>query len=68
MVCAMATRRRVVVVVDGADASVDLDDGELVERLRTVLAEGSSKRDAVDRVVAATGARRGRVYDLSLTI
>jgi len=58
----------VVVVVDGADASVDLDDGELVERLRTVLAEGSSKRDAVDRVVAATGARRGRVYDLSLTI
>jgi 16S rRNA (cytidine1402-2'-O)-methyltransferase len=58
----------VVVVVDGADAPVDLDDGELVERLRTVLAEGSSKRDAVDRVVAATGARRGRVYDLSLTI
>ena len=56
----------VVVVVDGADASVDLDDGELVERLRTVLAEGSSKQDAVDRVVAATGARRGRVYDLSL--
>ena len=36
--------------------------------LRAALAEGCSKRDAVDRVVAATGARRGRVYDLSLTI
>ncbi len=58
----------VVVVVDGADTSVDLSDGELVERLRAALAEGCSKRDAVDRVVAATGARRGRVYDLSLTI
>ncbi len=58
----------VVVVVDGADTSVDLSDGELVERLRAALAEGCSKRDAVDRVVAAPGARRGRVYDLSLTI
>ena len=58
----------VVVVVDGADTSVDLSDGELVERLRAALAEGCSKRDAVDRVVAATGARRGRVYDLSLMI
>jgi len=58
----------VVVVVDGADTSVDLSDGELAERLRSALAEGCSKRDAVDRVVAATGARRGRVYDLSLTI
>ncbi len=65
---AAGVKGEVVVVVDGADASVDLDDGELVERLRTALAEGSSKRDAVDRVVAATGARRGRVYDLSLTI
>ena len=53
---------------DGADAAGDLDEGELVERLRTGRAEGSSKRDAVDRVVAATGARRGRVYDLALTI
>ena len=58
----------VVVVVDGSDTSVDLSDGELVERLRAALAEGCSKRDAVDRVVAARGARRGRVYDLSLTI
>ena len=58
----------VVVVVDGSDTSVDLSDGELAERLRAALAEGCSKRDAVDRVVAATGARRGRVYDLSLTI
>ena len=65
---AAGVKGEVVVVVDGADASVDLDDGELVERLRTALAEGSSKRDAVDRVVAATGVRRGRVYDLSLTI
>ena len=58
----------VVVVVDGANTSVDLSDGELVEHLRAALAEGCSKRDAVDRAVAATGARRGRVYDLSLTI
>ena len=55
-------------VVDGVATPVELADAELVERLRTLLAEGSSKRDAVDRVVAATGARRGRVYDLSLTI
>ncbi len=58
----------VVVVVDGADTSVDLSDGELVERLRAALAEGCSNRAPDARVAAATGARRGRVYDLSLTI
>lgn len=58
----------VVVVVEGVAAPAELDDAALVERLSALLAAGSSKRDAVDQVSAETGARRGRVYDLVLTI
>ncbi len=56
----------VVVVVAGAEAPAELDDDALVERLRGLLADGSSRRDAIDRVAAETGVRRGRVYDLAL--
>ncbi|MEM8708176.1 MAG: 16S rRNA (cytidine(1402)-2'-O)-methyltransferase [Actinomycetota bacterium] len=65
---AEGVKGEVVVVVEGAAASAELDDDALAARVAALVAEGSSKRDAVDRVVAETGARRGRVYDLSLTI
>ncbi len=58
----------IVLVVAGADAPAELDDDELTSRLAALLADGASKRDAVDRVAAETGARRGRVYDLALTL
>ena len=58
----------VVVVVAGAEAPAEFDDDALVERLRAVLADGSSRRDAIDRVAAETGVRRSRVYDLALAL
>ena len=58
----------VVVVVAGAEAPAELDDDALLERLRGLLADGSSRRDAIDRVAAETGVRRGRVYDLALAL
>ncbi|MEO0493402.1 MAG: 16S rRNA (cytidine(1402)-2'-O)-methyltransferase [Actinomycetota bacterium] len=65
---AVGVKGEVVVVVEGAPAPAEFDDDALTERLRALLADGSSKRDAVDRVAAETGARRGRVYDLALGI
>ncbi|MEM9521233.1 MAG: 16S rRNA (cytidine(1402)-2'-O)-methyltransferase [Actinomycetota bacterium] len=58
----------VVVIVDGADAPAELDDDALRDRLRAVLDAGSSRRDAIDRVAAETGARRGRIYDVALDL
>lgn len=58
----------VVVVVAGAEGPAELDDDALAGRLRALLADGSSRRDAIDRVAAETGVRRGRVYDLALAL
>ncbi|MEM9200138.1 MAG: 16S rRNA (cytidine(1402)-2'-O)-methyltransferase [Actinomycetota bacterium] len=58
----------VVVIVAGADAPAELDDDALRDRLRAALDAGSSRRDAIDRVAAETGARRGRIYDVALDL
>lgn len=58
----------VVVVVEGADEVREISDEAVVSSLVEALASGGSRRDAVDRVVAETGARKRRVYDLSLGI
>jgi 16S rRNA (cytidine1402-2'-O)-methyltransferase len=56
----------IVVVVAGAETAAALGDDTIVAQLQEVLAAGATRRDAIDRVTAATGARRGRVYDLAL--
>ena len=56
----------IVVVVAGVDTPAELDDAALIDRLTALVAEGASRRDAVDRVAAETGERRGRIYDLAL--
>ncbi len=58
----------VVVVVAGADAPAALDDEAITARLAELLGEGATRRDAIDRVAAETGERRGRIYDLALEI
>lgn len=58
----------VVIVVAGAPAPADSTDDDLIGALEHALAAGESRRDAVDRVAAQTGARRGRIYDLALSI
>jgi len=58
----------IVVVVEGASAPSEITDDAIVALLEKAVAAGSSRRDAVDRVVADTGARKRRVYDLSVTI
>ena len=45
---------------------MDLDEAD--EALEAELAAGSSRRDAVARVAAATGAPKRLVYDLSLRL
>ena len=58
----------IVVVVEGASAPSEITDDAIVALLEKAVAAGSSRRDAVDRVVADPGARKRRVYDLSVTI
>jgi len=59
-------RGEVVVVIDGAPAPAEASDDQILKALGERLAAGRSRRDAVTDVAAATGARRGRVYDLAL--
>lgn len=61
-------RGEVVVVLDGAPAAAEASDDELRDRIRQEMAAGQSRRDAVSAVANATGTRRGRVYDLALTL
>ena len=56
----------VVVVIEGASGPGELDDAEITARLAVALSHGASRREAVDAVVAETGARKRRVYDLAL--
>lgn len=56
----------VVVVIEGASGPGELDDAEIAARLAVALSHGASRREAVDAVVAETGARKRRVYDLAL--
>jgi 16S rRNA (cytidine1402-2'-O)-methyltransferase len=56
----------VTLVVAGAagNAGEDLDDEELVERARAMVAAGRSTRDAADELAALTGRPRREVYNL----
>ena len=65
---AEGVKGEIVVVVDGAPPTGDVDDEAIVSALTQELAAGASRRDAVERVQAATGARRKRVYNLALTL
>lgn len=60
-------RGELTLVIGGApDAAVDpdqLDDADLVERVRGLIATGMARNAAVAAVARATGAPRGRVYD-----
>jgi len=64
---ALAEPRGEHVVVLAAARPVGFDDAVVVEALVAALAAGSSRRDAVDAVAAATGVARRRVYDLALS-
>lgn len=56
-------------VIEGAEATPEVfDDENLTDALRIEVAQGASTRDAVARVVAATGAPKRRVYDLARTL
>lgn len=59
-------RGEFVVVVAGVQpVRAEIDDVDLEADLREALDEGLSRRDAVARIVADTGAGRRRVYDLA---
>lgn len=58
-------RGEYVVVVDEAPAKPDPSDGEIVAALDAARRDGCSTRDAVARVVAATGVAKNRIYGLA---
>ena len=60
-------RGEFVVVVEGAQP-VPSTDSEIVDALRSELATGASRRDAIDAVVGGFGVGKRRVYDLALTL
>lgn len=50
----------------GASDTEQLDDAELVERVRGLIATGMAKNAAIAAVARATGAPRARVYDATV--
>lgn len=59
-------RGEIVIVLDAAPAPAAPDDQALRAMLDAEFADGTSTRDAVDRVAAATGEARKRIYRLAL--
>lgn len=57
----------VTMVVAGAEVAPDADPEQLAEAVAALIAEGISRKDAVQRVAAETGAGRRAVYQASLT-
>jgi 16S rRNA (cytidine1402-2'-O)-methyltransferase len=65
---AEGVRGEITVVVGGASAvPKELTDDELRDAVRELEESGSSRRDAVDAVVATTGLPRRRVYNAAIT-
>ena len=62
-----APRGEIVLVIEGA-GPIEITDGHITDALSRELADGQTRRDAVDSVVLATGAKKRRVYDLALGI
>ena len=60
-------RGEFVVVIDGS-APVASTDDSLLEALQREADGGASRRDAVETVVAMTGAKKRQVYDLALRL
>jgi len=58
----------IVVVIAGAEPPAEADDELVVAAVQAAMAAGSSRRDAIANVASDLGIRRGRVYDLALTI
>lgn len=66
IVQASETRGEYVIVVAGAPVdTAELTDELLIERIDAGLADGLSTRDVVSAIVAETGAKKRRVYDLA---
>jgi len=62
-----APRGEIVLVIEGA-GPVNVTDEDITDALVRELADGQTRRDAVDSVVFATGVKKRRVYDLALGI
>lgn len=60
-------RGEYVVVLAGAQVE-PITEEQLTSALRAELASGSTRRDAIDTVVANTGAKKRQVYDLALSL
>ena len=57
-----------IVVEPAPEKTADASDADIAAELRSRLAAGLSKRDAVNEVTAALGVPRSRVYALSLVV
>ncbi len=60
-------RGEYVLILAGAELR-EITEDMLVDALKSELASGASRRDAVDTVVAMTGAKKRQVYDLALQL
>ncbi len=58
----------IVIVVGPGPEAEDASDDTIVAALREALNGGSTRRDAIAKVTADLGIRRGRVYELALSI
>jgi 16S rRNA (cytidine1402-2'-O)-methyltransferase len=61
-------RGEFVIVIDRAPPEQPTGPDVVIDRVRTLLADGLSTRDAVERVSAETGIARNSVYELALRL
>ena len=61
-------RGEFVIVIDRAPPEQPTEQAVVIDRVRALLADGLSTRDAVDRVSAETGIARNSVYELALRL
>jgi 16S rRNA (cytidine1402-2'-O)-methyltransferase len=67
-VAASEPRGEFVIVIDRAPPEQPTGPEVVIDRVRTLLADGLSTRDAVDQVSAETGIARNSVYELALRL
>ena len=58
----------IVLVIAGAAPPAEADDETIVAAIQALMEAGMSRRDAIAKIASDLGVRRGRVYDLALTI
>jgi 16S rRNA (cytidine1402-2'-O)-methyltransferase len=61
-------RGEYVLVLEGTKPPGPATDDDIIDALRTAIADGSSKRDAAAKVAAMLGAPKRRVYELALAL